>query len=139
MNKQNLLFVSAFAVIALIAIMFFGVSDVLGICVASCVGGVISSLMTGARKAFSWESSGAFKVVLLPSSVSAVVMAFLLMAKFYILTAAIGITGSPYDVYDINYFRVALITWGLSFVTLVVTLLAYDKFHQSSPSVSGQD
>ncbi|MGP0173840.1 hypothetical protein ACSVIJ_18435 [Pseudomonas sp. NCHU5208] len=127
MKKQNLLFILTFFVIALVAITFFGVSDVLGIILTSCIGGLMSSLITGRRKVYDWEAFGNLKVVLLPSTISAAIMAVLLAAKFYILTMAVGITGSPYEVYQINFFRVVLITWSLSFVSLALTLMAHDK------------
>lgn len=129
MKIQDVFFITIFSALAIVAVILLGISDILGILLTGCIGGLIAALAAGRRKAYGREAAGKWKSIFLCSGISALNISLVLISKVYIWNVITGITGSPYDMYQINYLRVFLLTGALSFFSLVATLAIHDHSH----------
>lgn len=121
--QHDIKFIGIFSAIAILAILFLGVSDVLGIFLTSTVGVAAGVFATKRRTARGQDYQGKWQSIFRCSGLSALIFAVLLTVKIYLMMVATGITGSPYDVPDINLLRVFTLS-GLLVFTVVTVLLA---------------
>ncbi|MCC6075599.1 hypothetical protein ACFPTX_06725 [Pseudomonas sp. GCM10022188] len=124
--NHDLKFIVAFSTLSALAMALLGVSDVIGILITSIFGGVISAILTGRRKVRGNDYPQKWQSILLCAGLAAVIFACMLMLKVYLWMAVIGITGSPYDVPQVNYLRVFILSSLIVFAALFATLAAFD-------------
>jgi hypothetical protein len=124
--QHDIKFIGIFSAIAILAILFFGVSDLLGISLTSAVGVAAAVLSTKRRNARGRDYQGKWQSIFRCSSLSALVFAVVLTVKISLVMMAIGITGSPYDVPDISLVRVFILSWLLVFASVTVLLAGFD-------------
>lgn len=138
--NHDLKFIATFSSISLFAIALLGVSDVIGILLTGILAGIISAFLTKRRKARGDDYPRKWQSIFLCTGACAAVFGCTLMISVYLLTAAIGITGSPYDVPQVNYLRVFTLSSLIVFAALFATLAAFDwEIFGLKPSQQKQD
>jgi hypothetical protein len=124
--QHDIKFIGIFSAVAILAILFFGVSDILGISLASALGVVAAVFATKRRNARGRDYQGKWQSIFRCAGLSALVFAIVLTVKIYLMMVVTGITGSPYDVYDISLVRVFTLSWLLVFTSVTVLLAGFD-------------
>jgi small-conductance mechanosensitive channel len=124
--QHDIKFIGIFSAVAILAILFFGVSDVLGISLTSAAGVVVAVFATKRRNARGRDYQGKWQSIFRCSGLSALVFATVLTVKIYLVMVVTGITGSPYDVPDISLVRVFALSGLLVFTSVTVLLAGFD-------------
>jgi hypothetical protein len=124
--QHDLKFIGIFSAFATLAILFLGVSNVLGITLTSIIGVAAAAFLTKRRNARSWDYQGKWLSIFRCSSLSALVFAFVLTIKISLWMMAIRVTGSPYDVPDISLVKVFVLSYLLVFTSVTVLLAGLD-------------
>lgn len=124
--QHDIKFIGIFSAATILAILFFGVSDVLGISLTSVIGVVAAVFATNRRNARGRYYQGKWQSIFRCSGLSALIFATVLTVKIYLLMMVTGISGSPYDVPDINLLRVFTLSGLLVFTAVTVLLAGFD-------------
>jgi hypothetical protein len=124
--QHDIKFIGIFSAVDILAILFLCVSDILGISLASALGVVAAVFATKRRNARGRDYQGKWQSIFRCAGLSALVFAIVLTVKIYLMMVVTGITGSPYDVYDISLVRVFTLSWLLVFTSVTVLLAGFD-------------
>lgn len=124
--QHDIKFIGIFSAIAILAILFFGVSDILGISLTAAIGVASAAFATKRRNARGVDYQGKWQSIFRCSGLSALIFAILLTVKIYLIMVVTGISGSPYDVPDINLLRVFTLSGLLVFTVVTVLLAGFD-------------
>lgn len=124
--QYDIKFIGIFSAVSILAILFFGVSDILGISLTSAVGVVAAVFATKRGNARGRDYQKKWQSIFRCSSLSALVFAAVLTVKISLVMMAIGITGSPYDVPNISLVRVFTLSGLLVFAAVTVLLAGFD-------------
>lgn len=124
--NHDIKFIGIFSAIAILAILVFDVSDILGISLTSAVGVAAAVFSTKRRNARGRDYQGKWQSIFRCAGLSALIFAAVLTVKIYLMMMVTGITGSPYDVPDINLVRVFTLSWLLVFTSVTVLLAGFD-------------
>lgn len=138
--NHDLKFIAVFSTLSALAMALLGVSDIIGVLTTSILGGVISAILTKRRKARENDYPQKWQSIFLCAGISATIFACMLMFKFYLWMAVISITGSPYEVPQVSYLRVFILSFLIVFAALFATLAAFDwEVFGLKPSQEKQD
>lgn len=124
--QHDIKFISIFSAVALLAIVFFRVSDILGISLTAAVGVAVAVFSTRRRNARGRDYQGKWQSIFRCSGLSAMVFATVLTVRISLMIVVIDITGSPYDVPDINLVRAFTLSGVLVFTVVTVLLAGFD-------------
>jgi len=124
--SHDIKFIGIFTAISILAILFFGVSDILGISITSALGVAAAVFATKRRNARGRGYQGKWQSIFRCASLSALVFAIVLTVKIYLMMVVTGITGSPYDVSDISLIRIFTLSGLLVFTAVTVLLAGFD-------------
>lgn len=124
--QHDIKFIGIFSAVAILAILFFGVSDILGISLTAAIGVASAVFATKRRNARGRDYQRKWQSIFRCSGFSALIFATVLTVKIYLLMMVTGITGSPYDVPDINLLRVFTLSGLLVFTAVTMLLAGFD-------------
>ena len=128
--QTNTLFYVIYSALAMLANLFLPVSTLLGIAMAAALTVCVPILLVGHNQKhfnsirINWTSSLGCSLVL------GVIFTATFTAKMYLLTIVASITGSPYNVPEVNFERLFLLCLVAASTANVCIFFAYDFFKQ---------